>query len=341
MQATASTEAARKGAGVSAWALLLLLAPACPGRATWIGSPVTVAAPKHRDLDHVTALASDERNIYWLTYGTTDFFQRHREDGALWALPRSGGPAVMLASQLGAPSSLAVDGDRIYFTTSREGGGAVAMVPVRGGSPLILADKQVEPHGLALDASSLYWIAGPGERVMRLRRASPGTPGVGGAEVLTRGHAGLRDLVVTGDTLYFVASGQAWSITTAGGAPAQALPGFTPDRRHVASLTADDHAVYALSCLSAKCLLLTAPTSGGSPSALPSTFLPGTLRSYGAILITAPTTVEFGSAILGVPKQGGAPVLRIPERQTALHSDRQDLYWANPAGIRRMALPRS
>jgi outer membrane protein assembly factor BamB len=76
------------------------------------GTPTTLATGRTSAL---VAVAVDGQNVYWLEGEGTI------QQGAVAALPKSGGRVAVLASGLGDPSAIAVDDTAIYFT----GGGSV------------------------------------------------------------------------------------------------------------------------------------------------------------------------------------------------------------------------
>jgi hypothetical protein len=66
-------------------------------------------------------VAVDDQNVYWIEGDGTI------ADGAVAAVPRSGGVVAILVSGLSDPSVIAVDGSGIYFNNSA--GGLVEKIP--------------------------------------------------------------------------------------------------------------------------------------------------------------------------------------------------------------------
>jgi outer membrane protein assembly factor BamB len=82
------------------------------------GMPTTLASGRTGSLP---AVAVDDQNVYWIEGDGTI------ADGAVAAVPRSGGVVAILVSGLSDPSVIAVDGSGIYFNNSA--GGLVEKIP--------------------------------------------------------------------------------------------------------------------------------------------------------------------------------------------------------------------
>ncbi len=80
------------------------------------GTPETLASGRTGNLP---AVAVDDRNVYWIEGEGTI------EEGAVAAVPKSGGVVAVLVSGLSDPSAIAVDGSGIYF----DNGGLVEKIP--------------------------------------------------------------------------------------------------------------------------------------------------------------------------------------------------------------------
>jgi hypothetical protein len=78
--------------------------------------------------------------------------------------PKIGGASVRVAAAVAdAPSSLATDGTRVYWSEVPAGGsGVLWSSPVGGGSPKIVTQGPtvMDVGGLAVDATDLYWTLG-------------------------------------------------------------------------------------------------------------------------------------------------------------------------------------
>lgn len=131
---------------------------------------------------------------------------------AIYIVPVTGGPTTMLATSDHRVSSIAIDGNNVYWldqsTTRVDSVGAdgrVRAVPLAGGAATILADNQAAPNKLALLGSTVFWSTGGSW-----------------ANVTPAGNAGL------------------WTLPTAGGTPVGLLTGraavatFAVDAAHVA-----------------------------------------------------------------------------------------------------------
>jgi hypothetical protein len=139
-----------------------------------------------RDPSGATALAVDGDTVFW---GTTDGrVQRHDASGAqvlaqeassidsvafaadtvyyttrgaLRAVPAAGGPAVVVADQLGQPFALSVDQGVAFLLDRGDGIGAGRALRVEGDGTVIPLVVGLDlPTGLAVDASSVYVACG-------------------------------------------------------------------------------------------------------------------------------------------------------------------------------------
>ncbi len=83
--------------------------------------------------------------------------------GQILAYPRGGGVPVVLATGLDRPTSLALDGANLYFTSPRAG--TVSVVSTTGGTPQVVADGLKDPVPLAV-GDALY--VGVDDAVLRI-----------------------------------------------------------------------------------------------------------------------------------------------------------------------------
>src|SRR5687768_10679022 len=86
------------------------------------------------------------------------------------------------------PFGLAVDQDRVYWTTDYPG--AVLSVGKEGASQAVLIDGQDDPRTIVVKDGILYWRNSTTGRVMRM-------PSVGGGANILVEEAGLSALVIT------------------------------------------------------------------------------------------------------------------------------------------------
>jgi hypothetical protein len=112
-------------------------------------------------------LAVDGANLYWSDFGSAaNGFQ----DGAIYQMPKGGGPILALATGQASAGPLAIDDANVYWTTFYSGcaplsdggacpanSGTVSQVPIGGGPVLQLASKQPLPYDIAVDANDVYW----------------------------------------------------------------------------------------------------------------------------------------------------------------------------------------
>lgn len=100
-----------------------------------------------------------------------------------------------LASTQDGPSSIALDGQNVYWSNALPGAGAILKAPLNGGSATTLAASLGSPRSIAIDSHYLYWVD---EDKGTLSKVSldGGTP-----EVLTSGFKAPRVVAVAGDVL--------------------------------------------------------------------------------------------------------------------------------------------
>ena len=66
------------------------------------------------------------------------------------------------------PLGIAVDAQRVYFTTHEAG--QVISVPKDGGDPTVHATGQEVVEHIAVDETSIYWVTFRNETVMRVSK---------------------------------------------------------------------------------------------------------------------------------------------------------------------------
>jgi hypothetical protein len=89
-------------------------------------------------------IAVDGNNVYFTT-----------GDGKIMQVPKNGGDALTLASDLGNdPWAIAVDGENVYGASITNG--TIVKIPVGGGASQVLASADY-PMGVAVDANYVYW----------------------------------------------------------------------------------------------------------------------------------------------------------------------------------------
>ncbi len=156
------------------------------------GASIPVAS----NVAYPTALAASSSALYFTLLSTTS-----ENGGAVLSVPTGGGAIVTIASQQaideGMPSSIAVGGGSVYWTTysdimsARLGSGAattfaaqqyatavtadssnvywasswqeaILKQPTSGGTAITLASGQYYPNAIAVDATNVYWTSGQG-----------------------------------------------------------------------------------------------------------------------------------------------------------------------------------
>lgn len=113
------------------------------------GGAITVLAT-HQDFPEGIALR--DGTLFWTTSGTSF-------SGALTSLVPGGAPRA-LATQLGNPAGLFVDGTHVYWVDEESRGpgpGEVLRIPRAGGAPEVLASGQHSPFAIVVRDGRVYW----------------------------------------------------------------------------------------------------------------------------------------------------------------------------------------
>jgi hypothetical protein len=119
------------------------------------------------------SIAVDSTNVYWTSLS----------DNSVWAMPKTGGTPVLLASGP-APGAIVVDGSNLYWantdvifsgTTATIGNNASIMkMALPNGSPVAITTEQTYPIGvdspfaLAVSNTSLFWADGYHDTIVQL-----------------------------------------------------------------------------------------------------------------------------------------------------------------------------
>jgi hypothetical protein len=236
----------------------------------------------------------------------------------------------VLASNLPYANRLALDEERVYWTSSDN---RIQALPLGGGTPVVLADKQDGPWDIAADGAALYWTSTDANQVRSLALGG-GAPAVladagnplgiavrkgalyftdtydklsdqehvvriplpGGAPQTIASTAGAWMVAADDQRAYWTdrASGAVWSAPVSGGDAAMMASILEPT-----DIEVDGEAVYVTGLEGT----FRVPLGGGAPQVL--------AAGAGLGLAIDATHVFVGTAdgrILRVPKVGGAAV---------------------------------
>jgi hypothetical protein len=107
------------------------------------GEPIELASGQGEP----NAIAVDEANVYWVNY-----------NGGIGRAPIGGGTVeARPTAPNGAYTTLAMQGDTLYYTRYTDLDGAVLRMPKTGGGEEVFVGGQIYPAGLAVDATHVYW----------------------------------------------------------------------------------------------------------------------------------------------------------------------------------------
>jgi hypothetical protein len=114
---------------------------------------------------NLTALATGQSEPRGIALDSTTVYWANRINGAVYALPKSGGTPRRLGRTTFL-ESIAIDDNRVYATS---GNGQVVRFEksLTDQTPVIVATGQSNPHGIALDAQCVYWTNDTGGTVMK------------------------------------------------------------------------------------------------------------------------------------------------------------------------------
>jgi hypothetical protein len=172
-----------------------------------------------------------------------DTYYSNAPAGAVMKVRNDGtGAPTTLASGLGGPTSLAVDGSGVYVAETGDSG-AIAWIPNGGGAPMRLATGQPAPHAVALTSDEVFWVddgafdvatgATVGAAIMKIAKS-------GGSPRQVVSASGVTALMVDGSFLYYCLADAVMRAPLAGGAPIV----FAPNQREPRSLASDAKHIY-------------------------------------------------------------------------------------------------
>lgn len=113
----------------------------------------------------IIQLVIDDESVFWIFGGTSE---KSWADGALYAMPKGGGEATLLAAPLDGATRLAVDASHVYWTESY--GMVVRKVPKSGGEAVTLATSNGNPQGIAVDEEAVYWVDPGNGKIMKVAK---------------------------------------------------------------------------------------------------------------------------------------------------------------------------
>jgi hypothetical protein len=264
------------------------------------GGPLTVLATV-TSLDHPTAIAVDDTTVYWGI------------EGAVNAVPSSGGPVQTLIGGLDTPVGLAVTSNELFWTERQEAStrenGSLKKAPLAGGPVTILAHARDWPTDLAVDGSHVYWTEGTAwyghydgwGRIMRL-------PQVGGEpSVVADSGPGVLPPFAADDThVYFANKSTLKKVPLGGGAVEQLWAGGPISTSSIQAIATDGSDLYWTDGGSSSVYRM--PVTGGAVSlvGVGGNGRPGPMSLDGTNVYWVDQ--GYPSTIVRAPKTGGSVV---------------------------------
>ena len=241
-------------------------------------------------------LIVDATSVYWANEGwTLATAPYYRNDPAIMKAARTGGPAVVIASQADATApparSLRIDGDKLYFTTFYAHD-SVNRVSVTGGAIEMLARDDYAPDhprvsatALALHGDDIYWTNSDGA-VIKMAKTGGGL-----TQLVDPVGVSANSIAIYDQSIYFVAA-----------------------RLNGSTIIQD---------------LVKMPLQGGPPVTLVANISSG----YGAPIFLEGNDIYFvnSTQVYRVSSAGGTPV-KVLSDTNDYAVDEQYIYWAGSNG---------
>jgi hypothetical protein len=155
------------------------------------------ATPDFHDELGTFTLAPDQ--VLWTSWDP------HGETSTLWALRRTGGTPLAIATSSSEHNAVVTDAAHAYWMEAESG--AIQAIPLDGGAPVTLVGS-TSPTAIAIDGGDLYWS--DGARLLEV-------PAAGGPTVVVAdGQPGISSIVLDETSLYWLAAADTgdWEIRT-------------------------------------------------------------------------------------------------------------------------------
>jgi hypothetical protein len=141
----------------------------------------------------------------------TTVFEKKNNLRTLLRVPMAGGAPVRLASAAMGVPSVALDAERVYWTSYLEG--TVSAVPLRGGKVELLVSELVRPFGIGVDPASVYFSTRRAGRRALMKVAKTGGP----STLLVEDQRGVHSLRVDGGSVFWTTEDGVAKVSTSGG----------------------------------------------------------------------------------------------------------------------------
>jgi len=150
------------------------------------GTPTKLATGQNDPGD----LVIDDQFVYWTNFSS---------GGAVMRISKTATNLMQISNGTG-PWGLTVDATNAWFTNSD---GTIRQVAKGGGSATTVVSAEQDPKGITADATHLFWTALDSGKVMKGPKTSPNAD----KQELANGQANPLSVVVTADSVYWVAAG--------------------------------------------------------------------------------------------------------------------------------------
>jgi hypothetical protein len=278
----------------------------------------------------------DGTTVYWIDYDSDT------EMGAVMKVASNGGAPTVLAPGQDFPSSIAVDGTSVYWTTSwpispgPDGGarGSVMKMSIDGGTPIALASSAGLTgiiYDIAVDATSVYWVSDSSNQA-QTDVSLVKVPKDGGTPINLASLPTSPNQIAVGATSVYVTFydlATVMSVPTDGGIPttlASTPPGnagaFNPPYGIAVDATSVPWTNYGGG-------VMKVPIGGGTPTTVASSpyAAMGIAVDQASVYWIAGGRGANDGAVLKVPLGGGTPLTLAPPGNAWLAVDATSVYW--------------
>jgi hypothetical protein len=256
----------------------------------------------------------------------------------------AGGGVTTLATNQASPKAIALDDTNIYWTNS--GDGTLYMLRKSGGAPILLVVGQSSPSAIATTTlsagtQSVAWVDPTAGTVMRQQMLA-GDP-YGQPQVIAKGQSSPQGIAVSGDQIVW-SEYNSGRIDWMGPGLAGTMPRQFPAGTAPLGVVIDGARAYIADYGTGAVLSQGIPPGGVDQASLATGGAFAIAVDATNVYFTAVTQLTIDnktSAIVSVPKAGGAPTTLAPNQvyPGSIAIDATSVYWtdADAKAIRKVA----